>query len=116
MTKLELLRLAAKAVADTGDLRFANYTVVDEEVGVCLELGARRGAVTHYWNPLRSLSEAMVLSVKLQIDTKHYGDHVVCWYDGGFMGTGSVPYNDKPCEATCLAITMAAAEIGRVGQ
>lgn len=109
----ELLGSAANAMQNLRNPSFANYEVVGGEPGVCLELGSRRGAITSYWNPLRDSGSALRLSVDLQIDVKHYGDHVVAWYEGGFIGTGRIPYDGDPCAATRRAIVRAAAEIGR---
>jgi hypothetical protein len=66
-----------------------------------------------HWNPLDDDGDALRLAVKLQIDIKQYGDHVVAWFDGGFIGTGRIPYDGYPCAATRRAIVRAAALIGK---
>ena len=103
----ELLRRAASVLQALGEPSFSNFSVT-EDVGVCLELGARRGAITSYWNPLKDDGEALRLAVRLQIDIKQYGEFAVAWFDGGFIGTGRVPYNGDPNAATRRAIVLAA--------
>lgn len=95
-TDRELLELAAKAIGMT--LRY-NY------------LGGRDA--NQPWDPLTDEGDALRLAVTLQIDVKQYGDHVVAWFDGGYIGTGCIPYDGDPYAATCRAIVLAAAEIGR---
>ena len=90
--------------------RFANFWYAGDELGVCLELGARRGDRTAYWNPLRSTSQSFELMVLFKIDVKHYEDHVVGWFDGGFIGTGRIPYGDNPLAAAMRAVAIAAAQ------
>ena len=64
------------------------------------------------WNPLTDDGDALRLAVKLKIDVQHYEDHVVGWFDGGYIGTGKIPYEDDPYSATRRAIVRAAAAIG----
>lgn len=62
------------------------------------------------WNPLTDDGDALRLAVKLQIDVKQYRDHVVAWFDGGYIGTGRIPYDGDPCAATRRAIVLAASQ------
>ena len=68
------------------------------------------------WNPLTDDGDALRLAVALQIDIKQYGDHVVAWFDGGFIGTGRIPYDGDPYAATRRAIVRAAAAMPEGGQ
>lgn len=115
-TDLDLLDLAAKAMQHLRHPHFANYSVPDyqTELGICLELGGSPGAITSYWNPLTDDRAALRLAVALKIDLKFYADYVVAWFDGGFIGTGRIPYGDNPYAAVRRAIVLAAAEIGKV--
>ena len=105
----ELLELSAKAASLDWDMQ---TTEKDYKWGLWLTMhgepyeGQRRS-----WNPLRDDSDALRLAVKLKIDTQHYPDHVVCWYED-FFGTGKIFYNDNPCAATRRAIVRAASAIG----
>lgn len=65
------------------------------------------------WNPRDDDGESLRLAVKLKIDVKHYDDHVVAWFDGGYIGTGRIMHDGDPYAATRRAIVRAAAEIGR---
>lgn len=85
------------------DPNFCNYTYIDEKVGVCLELGSRRGAITSYWNPLTDDGDALRLAVScLPFHILKYSaeDYEYCKQDG--------------FAATRRAIVRAAAEIGKV--
>lgn len=62
------------------------------------------------WNPLTDDGDALRLAVKLKIDLKLYDDHVVAWFDGGYIGTDKILYGDDPQAATRRAIVCAAAE------
>ncbi|MEG1040562.1 MAG: hypothetical protein RSE94_11675 [Pseudomonas sp.] len=106
--ELLLLAICQKMYARK-DPRFANFEYVGSELGICLERGARRGDYTTYWNPLRSMSQSFELMVLFKIDVKHYEDHVVGWFDGGFIGTGRIPYGDNSLAATMRAVAIAAA-------
>lgn len=72
------------------------------------ELGSRLT-----WNPLLDDGDALRLSVLLKIDVKHYDDYVVCWFDGGYIGTGKIMYEGNKYLATRRAIVLAACEISR---
>ena len=65
-----------------------------------------------YWNPLDDDGDALRLTVKLKIDTKHYANYVVCWYED-YFGTGKIFYGNDEYTATRYAIVRAAAEIGK---
>ena len=64
------------------------------------------------WNPLTDDGDALRLAVKLQIDIELYGDHVVAWFDGGYIGTGRIHYDNDQYAATRRAIVRAASAIG----
>lgn len=65
------------------------------------------------WCPPHDDGDALRLAVKLFIDIKQYADHVVAWFDGGYIGTGRVYYDGDPYEATRYAIFRAAIAIGK---
>lgn len=109
MTDREILLAIAKKMYDHKNPSFANFEFVNDELGVLLELGSHRGAITSYWNPLDSRVEAFHLMVLFKIDLKFYDDYVVGWFDGGFVGTGRIPYEGNPEAATRRAICIAAA-------
>jgi hypothetical protein len=100
-TDRELLELAAKAEG-----RQLKYMTVTNAAG------ERVDRFIAYWNPLTDDGDALRLAVKLQIGVKQYGDHVVAWFGGGFIGTGRIQYDGDPCAATRRAIVRAAAAIG----
>lgn len=109
MTDRELLELAAKAAGLT-ILR----SRLDDPMWKDILIDSRPAfPQTIGWNPLADDGDALRLSVKLQIDIKQYGDHVVAWFDGGFIGTGRLAYEGDPSAATRRAIVRAAAEIGK---
>ena len=105
MTDRELLELAAKAAGINALYWSDGSEPYSSGEGVIYSDNA-------IWNPLTCDGDALRLAVKLKIDTKHYPDHVVCWYED-FFGTGKIFYEDNPCAATRRAITLAAVEIGR---
>ncbi len=108
MSERDLLSLAAKAVG----LRIVGWRDAHGDEVALLDDGT-------YWQPLHvnpltdCMGDAMRLSVALKIDIKHHEDHVVGWFDGGFIGTGRIPYGDDPDAATRLAVVKAAAETAR---
>ncbi|WP_313387615.1 hypothetical protein [Achromobacter aegrifaciens] len=101
-TDRELLELAAKAAGIRGE--YMQRLTGD---GFAIP-----GCVVHLWNPLTDDGDALRLAVKLKIDLKLYDDHVVAWFDGGYIGTGKILYGDDPQAATRRAIVRAAAETG----
>jgi len=104
----ELLQYAAKAAGygiSGWDDMVDNYLYVSDP-----STPSRRPFA---WLPLTDDGDAMRLAVKLKIDIKHYDDHVVGWFDGGYIGTGKIMYGTDPYAATRRAIVRAAAEIGR---
>ena len=109
MTDRELLELAAKAAGHriywhVNDMhKHGRFLLVDED--------AKRHDWKH-WNPLRDDGDALRLAVKLQIDIKQYEYYVVAWFDGGYSGTGKIPYEGDPYASTRKAIVMAAAKLG----
>lgn len=110
MTDEQLLLAICRKMYARKDPRFANFWYAGEDLGICLERGARRGDYTTYWNPLRSTSQSFELMVLFKIDVKHYDDHVIGWFDGGFVGTGRIPFDGNPLAATMRAVAIAAAE------
>jgi len=100
MSDRELLEAAAKAAGMVLTWEGPDH---DQPQTLC------KGA----WNPRAYDGDALRLAVTLQIDVKHYGDHVVAWFDGGYIGTGRIPYDGDPFAATRLAIVRAAAETAR---
>ena len=109
MTDRELLELAAKAAgiavhhwshADCPDCPDAVPVLTD---GINTEIVV--------WNPLADDGDALRLAVKLKIDTLHRRE---VW--ATIAGKGlqlSEAFDEDPCAATRLAITRAAAEIGK---
>ena len=106
MTDIELIELAAKAAGIQGRV----IEGVDEFNFWLKKLDRFSGQT---WAPLTDDGDALRLAVKLKIDAKHYEDHVVAWFDGGYIGTGKIPYESDPYAATRRAIVRAAAEIGK---
>ena len=109
MTDRELLELAAKASGL--NLRYNEGKSRAYYAG-SLHYMTGQGYTHSPWNPLNDDGDALRLAVKLSIDIKHYDEHVVAWFDGGYLGTGFIPYDDDPYAATRRAIVRAAAEIG----
>lgn len=109
MTDREILLSIAQKMYNRKERMFANFEFVNDQLGLRLELGGRRGDMTSYWNPLNSRAQAFELMVLFRIDLKFYEDHAVGWFDGGFIGTGKIPYGDDPTRAACRAICLAAA-------
>ena len=64
------------------------------------------------WKPLESDGDALGLAVRLKINIRHCGDHVIAWHHDGIC-VHKVMYGDDPAAATRLAIVTAAAEIGK---
>lgn len=112
MSEDEMLELAAKAMHNLRNPNFCNYTVVDKEVGVCLELGSRRGAITSYWNPIVNDGDALLLAVKLRMSVTVFDNAVGIGIKGDF-GYREYDITPDPHAATRWAITHAAAEIGK---
>jgi hypothetical protein len=92
----ELLEGAARA------MRFPNWRYVGGTSGICVELGCRPGAITSYWNPLRSPDDAMILAVNLSLfnDLEKRASNIAAEHD----------FDITPLEATMRAITTMAAE------
>jgi hypothetical protein len=99
MSDRELLEAAAKAAGVV-------YRLHDERLFVDGPFDS-----TGEWNPLTDDGCALRLAVKLQIDVKHYGDHVVAWWQD-YFGTDRIAYDGDPAAATRGAIVLAAAAIG----
>lgn len=116
-TDRELLELAARAyfeqeVADG----VCSFWWDEKEQAIVYIHGANQdhngSDVELLWIPRDDDGDALRLAVKLSIDIKQYGDHVVAWFEGGFIGTGRIQYDGDPCAATRRAILLAAAAIG----
>ena len=111
-TDRELLERAAKAAGlsigyDSGQYFYCEHGPFGAS------MYGRQGNTPLNWNPLQDDGDALRLAVNLQIDVKHYGYYVVAWFEGGFIGTGKIPYGDDTYAATRRAIVRAAAEIGK---
>lgn len=127
--KREMLEMAAKAVGlqlTWGE----KYKIGDDEVD-CTDLpyalGGSPDVSPVYWNPIEDDGDALRLAVKLGLSFAHYPiyeqpKHAVIVYrrtlgdDGESHVTEAEAlerYCGDPCTATRLAITRAAAEIGR---
>lgn len=112
MTDRELLELAAKAAG------FANHTW-RIGYGLFIETGASRGASGYYWNPRTDSGDAFRLMVHLNLDVDHQ------WVDPSTrtelvrvqleqLGVRiEQQYGDNREQAVRLAITLAAAQIGK---
>jgi hypothetical protein len=100
----KMLELAAKAAS----ILFRGYDSYYEDFSAYCE----DTDVNYQWNPLNNDGDALRLAVMLQIDIKQYGDYVVAWFDGGYIGTGQIHYDNDPYAATRKAIVCAAAAIG----
>ena len=107
-TDRELLELAAKAAGLTGYvyewIKGPNFVVPSNPDD------HRSEPITYDW--LNDDGDALRLAVDMSIDIKQYGDYVVAWFEGGFIGTGRIQYDGDPCGATRRAIVLAAAAIG----
>jgi len=118
MTDHELLKCAAEAMHNLKDPNFCNYSVVDGKVGVCLDLGSHRGAITSYWNPLTDDADALRLAVKLNLRVMPQEKCVYVESNPdsvlGFASVSEMEMNgDHPYAATRRAIVRAAAGIGK---
>ena len=105
MTDRKLLELAAKAAGlklSFYDGVHRNATGADPAMNIC---------AFPVWNPLNDDGDALRLAVKLKIDTLHRRE---VWATTAGKGLQlSEAFDEDPCAATRLAITRAAAEIGR---
>jgi hypothetical protein len=107
MTDRELLEMAAKA-AGYGESR----TCIDEWFWVLTDDGD-----WHSWNPLTDDGDALRLAVKLGLDIDRTAKGWVTVRDVETCVSGpSVALGDDHYAATCRAIVMAAAEIGKILQ
>jgi hypothetical protein len=61
MKNKELLEICAQAMG------FPNWSYAGRESGICVELGACRGAITTYWNPIYSSADSFNMAVKLGV-------------------------------------------------
>jgi len=113
----ELLELAAKAYWSDVIDDVMSFHWDEQEAAFSYTYADKQDHNGNYvellWNPFIDDGDAFRLAVKLQVDVKQYGDHVVAWFDGGYIGTGRIPYEGDPCAATRRAIVRAAAEIGK---
>lgn len=100
MNEREMLELAAKA---------AGYSLTRGSKGY-REFLCKAGVE---WNPLTDDGDALRLAVKIGADIQPKGTCVEVWIYESRASSGIVYYGDNPYAATRLAITRAAAEIGR---
>jgi len=109
MSDRELLELAAKAAG------FANWSYAGSSSGICVELGASRGAITSYWNPLTDDGDALRLAVKLgcQLVISPEIGITDCKIGEGDWCFGGEHHHPDGYAATRRAIVRAAAEIGK---
>lgn len=103
MTDNELLQLAAKAINGSLD-EYTDSITFD-------------GGITYeQWQPLDDDGDALRLAVKLKFDIQQDTDNVQVWYWLIAMNNAdfvTVDVGDDRFAATRLAITQAAAEIGK---
>lgn len=112
MTDKELLELAAKVMQTTEEPSFANYEVMGSVV--CLHVGASRGDITRYWNPLTDDGDALRLAVNLKLTVLPWGaGAAVVVITPDDVSVHEPHYGDDPARATRRAIVRAAAEIGK---
>jgi hypothetical protein len=72
------------------------------------------GSPIYPWNPLKNDGDALRLAVKLGLAIQHGGCYVVVYTGQSTMAAQFVERHEKdPYPATRLAITRAAAKIGR---
>ncbi len=102
----EILQLAAKAAG----IEWQSY---HHQKGLCCRDSKNYGGlIEYYWNPLTDDGDALRLAVKLgiHITVSKYG-RTVCRRSSEFLSIQE--HGTDPYAATRLAITKAAAEIGR---
>lgn len=100
MREREMLELAAKAAG----IKLLGWSEIS--------FGYKLEQPMAYWNPLADDGDALRLAVKLELIVDTHGSHVQVSYpfDTPLAFEKIV---DDPCAATRLAITRAAAEIGK---
>ena len=110
----DILTYAALAMQNAKDPNFANYTVHDDSV--CLDMGCRRGAITSYWNPIDSNTDAFHTAVTLgfEIIIDNELNETTVYYGAGAGVCVMLAHNGAPQKATRMAISMAAAEKGKM--
>lgn len=107
MTDRELLELAAKASGELTESWYGNKNYID--------------GILDRWNPLTDDGDALRLAVKLNLIVGAYGTYASVGetYDKPKLTTDGKEFMcwhhevSDPCAATRLAITRAAAEIGK---
>lgn len=78
-----------------------------------------REGIAAPWNPRDRnrhsdfMGDALRLAAALRLDVQPKGPGVEAWGFDQRVSSGVVPYDGAPAPATCLAITRAAAEIGK---
>ena len=107
MTDRELLELAAKAAGINLVIKdIPHRTAIYGKETVCRV----DDHPCKNWNPLTDDGDAFRLAVKLKLDVDHCQEHA-CVY--GDMAAVEILEGDDPYAATRLAITRAAAAIGK---
>lgn len=66
------------------------------------------------WNPLQSDADAFRLMVELDIEVEQFENHTMAYL--GALSSGRIPHADCKNKTTRLAITKAAAQLGRTMQ
>lgn len=108
MSDRELLELAAKAAGYQIDQRATFMTWRDSKCFALLNVKCGHDL----WNPLADDGDALRLAVKLELIVDTHGSHVQVSYPFD-TPLAFEKIGDDPCAATRLAITRAAAEIGK---
>lgn len=103
----ELIKLAAKACGYWWSIRIEEMR---EEKDI---LGLWVSGVSTAWNPLDDSGQALDLAVKLRLDIRHQSGIVYVGDAGAGKWLAYESHEEDAAIATCLAITRAAAEIGK---
>jgi hypothetical protein len=103
---IELLQWAAKAAG------FVNYTCCIG-YGLFIETGASRGDSGYYWNPIQNSGDAFRLMVHLNLHVGHQYINPIRVYLPQLGVKIYQAYGDNREQAVRLAITLAAAQIGK---
>lgn len=111
MNEREMLELAAKAA----EMSNPNYMEIYQNKGI------NRGPTESLWNPLTDDGDALRLAVKLRFSVSFNLAfvEVECWQDECGVTREVIEYFHEPEEAAAaarLAITRAAAEVGKAMQ
>ena len=103
----ELIKLAAKACGYWWSVRIEEMREEKEILGLWVS------GVSTAWNPLHDSGHAFDLAVKLRLDIRHQSGIVYVGDAGAGKWLAYESHEEDAAIATCLAITRAAAEIGK---